>query len=81
MNREKKLEEIIATSPVIFHYSWLDLERKKLNGEFWDQTYHGKKEITHNTTKNITQRVENRSKEFLLKVEFDHPLKQGQGVV
>lgn len=77
----KKLGEVIATSPVIFHYSWLDLERKKLNGEFWDQTYHGKKEITHNTTKNVTQRVENRSKELLLKVEFDHPLKQGQGVV
>ena len=77
----KRLEELIGNTPVIFHYSWLDLDRKAKNGEFWDQTWHGKKNATHNTTENITKRIEHREKELLLKVEFDHPLKQMQGAL
>lgn len=70
------LNEIIKSSPVIFHYSWLDLNRKENNGSFWDNTYHGKRKATHNTTDNITNRVAQKDKEMLLKVNFNHPLKE-----
>ncbi len=60
----------------MFHYSWLDLDRKEKNGEFWDNTWHGKKKLTHNTTENIVGRVAQRDKEPLLKVAFEHPLKE-----
>jgi glycosyltransferase involved in cell wall biosynthesis len=69
------LNKVIKEGPVIFHYSWLDLERKTSNGSFWDQTFHGKKQATHNTTKDITGRVEQKDKEILLKVDFEHPLR------
>lgn len=67
------IKKAINSGPVIFHYSWLDLERKQANGEFWDQTFHGKKNATHNTTKDIGNRVARRDEEILLKVGFDHP--------
>lgn len=44
--------------PVVFHYSWADLGRKKANGEFWDKTWHGQKKATHNITEDIHNRVE-----------------------
>ncbi|MCK5610088.1 DUF4214 domain-containing protein [Candidatus Pacearchaeota archaeon] len=68
------INKVIAIHPVVFHYSWRDLERKKGNGEFWDQTYHNKNSQTHNTTKDISKRIED-AKDILVKVDFDHPLK------
>lgn len=69
------IEEAVANYPVIFHYSWRDLERKQKNGEFWDQTHHGKQNATHNTTKDIESRVEEGDGK-LVKVNINHPLKQ-----
>jgi ADP-heptose:LPS heptosyltransferase/glycosyltransferase involved in cell wall biosynthesis len=62
------LTHIVKNFACVFHYSWLDLERKKQNGGFWDETYHGKKNATHNTTKDITGRIE-AGKDLL--IEFD----------
>ena len=70
----KLLQEIINTVPVVFHYSWMDLDRKTQGGTFWDQTFHGKKEETHNTTKDIQKRIEQNT-DVLIKVDFDHPFK------
>jgi len=69
------MDVLITTFPVVFHYSWLDLERKTKNGEMWDQTYHGKKNATHNTTNDIQKRIKDK-KDMLLKVTFDHPLRR-----
>lgn len=71
----KKLHECVESEIVVFHYSWLDLNRKEKNGEFWDQTWHGKRKATHNTTENIKGRVAQRENEKLLTVEFEHPFK------
>jgi ADP-heptose:LPS heptosyltransferase/glycosyltransferase involved in cell wall biosynthesis len=71
----EELKDLIANHAVVFHYSWMDLERKQSNGAFWDNTYHGKQEKTHNTTKDIAKRIED-SKDILLKVDFDHPMKE-----
>lgn len=68
------ISQLVVDYPVVFHYSWRDLDRKKKNGEFWDQTHHGKQEATHNTTKNIEERVE-KADDHLVKVSIDHPLK------
>lgn len=68
------IKDAVADFPVVFHYSWLDLNRKIKNGGFWDQTFHGKRKATHNTTEDITVRV-NEQKDKLLKIEIDHPLK------
>lgn len=67
------LAEFVKNNCVVFHYSWRDLNRKKKNGEFWDETFHGKLNATHNTTKDIEQRVE--KGDMLVKVGFNHPLK------
>ena len=69
------LKECVEKEVVVFHYSWLDLDRKAENGEFWDQTWHGKRKATHNTTENIKSRVANKQAEKLLKFEIDHPLR------
>lgn len=69
------LKKVIASSPCVFHYSWLDLDRKKNNGAFWDETYYGKKKATHNTTEDIENRI-NTKTDILLKVDFEHPLKE-----
>ena len=71
-----KLEELIKTDPVVFHYSWFDLKRKEANGAFWDQTYHGRKNATHNRTEDIKDRVSKKDKEILLNVDFNHPFRE-----
>jgi len=71
----KELEQLIKTDPVVFHYSWFDLDRKKTNGAFWDETYHGRKKATHNRTEDIKDRIDKREKELLIKVDFDHPFR------
>ncbi len=76
-NREKYIEmikHVVSNHPVIFHYSWKDLDRKEKNGEFWDSTHFGKKEQTHNTTKNISDRVKN-STDLLVDIDIEHILK------
>ncbi len=73
-NYVKHLEKLVKQDCVVFHYSWMDLERKKRGGEFWDQTWHGKLQATHNTTEDITRRVEE-SDDLLVNVDFNHPLK------
>jgi hypothetical protein len=70
----EKLKDLIKSCPVIFHYSWLNLDRKKKNGEFWNQTWHGKKKATYNTTEDIETRITEK-KDILLKVNFEHSLK------
>jgi hypothetical protein len=70
----KELAEMVKNYAVVFHYSWFDLNRKKKAGEFWDQTYHGKQNKTHNTTKDIAERIE-KSEDFLVQIPFDHPFK------
>jgi hypothetical protein len=72
----KQLVDCIKQEVVVFHYSWLDLDRKEKNGEFWDQTWHGKRQATHNTTANVSGRVANKQ-DKLLKIDFEHPLKHG----
>jgi ADP-heptose:LPS heptosyltransferase/glycosyltransferase involved in cell wall biosynthesis len=66
--------KIVNENCVVFHYSWFDLKRKENNGAFWDDTFHGKKELTHNTTKDIKERVE-ANKDKLIKVTFYHPMR------
>ncbi len=70
----KIVEKVIKENVCVFHYSWLDLNRKINNGSFWDATFHGKKNQTHNTTKDITERV-SANKDMLVKVSFNHPLR------
>lgn len=71
----KELEVLIKTESVVFHYSWLNLTRKTENGSFWDQTWHGRKNATHNTTQDIQNRVVQKEKEMLIEFPFNHPLK------
>jgi hypothetical protein len=61
--------------PIIWHYSWHNLDTKKARGEFWNATFHGKKEETHNTTKNIEERIEEGA-ELTIKVDIEHPFKR-----
>jgi hypothetical protein len=72
--RYVELLKRLFKGPIVWHYSWLNLDRKKTNGEFWDKTFHGKKNETHNTTKDIDERIE-KDEDLLIKVDFDHPLK------
>ena len=80
--KEKYIEELLnlqKTSIVIYHYSWKDLNRKEKNGEFWDNTYHGKKSCTHNTSKDIKSRIEENNatfgvKEIIAHTPIKHPL-------
>lgn len=62
---------------LVFHYSWLDLTRKQQNGEFWSETWHGKRKATHNTTQDIATRIKE-ADEVLVRVDFDHPMKQSK---
>lgn len=73
------LEEVIKKDPVVFHYSWQNLDRKLANGEFWNETFHGKKEVTHNTTQNISKRIELKDREMLIPISFDHPGRKFDG--
>ena len=62
INKEEYIEalkQVIKESPVIYHYSWIDLSRKEANGEFWDKLWHAKNSWTHNTTEDIINRVKN----------------------
>jgi len=68
------VKQIVDNMPLVFHYSWYNLGAKKGRGEFWDNTFHGKKEETHNTTKDIATRIED-SKELTVSVDILHPLK------
>ncbi len=72
----KELKNVIENYPIVFHASWLNLNRKLKNSEFWNQTWHAKKSWTHNCSKDIEERVENKSKEILLKVNFKHPFEK-----
>lgn len=52
----KILREVIDSGvPYVLHYSWMDLERKTANGEFWDSGYHKE---AHNTSMDIKKRVQ-----------------------
>jgi hypothetical protein len=69
------VKQVAEHMPVVYHYSWHNLEVKKQRGEFWNETVHGKEEATHNTTKNIEERI-GEERELTLKVDFQHPLKK-----
>lgn len=71
----QQLESLVKMVPVVYHYSWHDLKRKEENGEFWNQTFHGKKKETHNTTEDISKRVQE-AKDLIVNVKIDHPLKK-----
>ena len=71
---KEELSKLIESGPVVFHYSWHDLDRKVKNGQFWDETYHGKTNETHNTTADITTRI-NKGEDLIVHVDIDHPLK------
>ena len=51
------------------------MDRNEKNVSYWDETYHGKTESTHNTTKNITERRE-QNQDTLIEFDIDHPLKK-----
>jgi hypothetical protein len=51
------------------------LSRKLYNSRFWQDTFHGKKNATHNTQKDLSDRYKNVDKEILVPINFDHPLK------
>jgi len=70
----KMLQEALQYGPIVFHYSWINLERKLQNGDFWNETWHGQRNATHNTTKDISERIAAK-KDMLLSVNIDHPLK------
>lgn len=61
------LKEVADNYPVIFHYSWMDLDRKKNNSDFWQKTWHGQREATHNTAKDIEERIK-KGKEIVIEV-------------
>lgn len=71
---QEEIKKLIKKHAVVFHYSWLNLNRKTENGEFWDDTYHGKRQLTHNTTDDIKERIE-KCEDILIKVDIEHPLK------
>jgi len=70
-----ELQKLQKTSPIVYHYSWHSLDRKENNGEFWDQTFHGKKEETHNTTKDISSRIKVNN-DIIAYTPIKHPLKK-----
>lgn len=72
---ENFLNELIKNSVVVFHYSWLDLNRKQKNAEFWDESWYAKNTWTHNSSTDIKERIEKKNKEKLVQVTFNHPLK------
>lgn len=72
-----RLKKLVDEECLVFHYSWRDLDRKRTNGEFWDKTWHGQREATHNTTENIADRVD-ASDDILVRVDFDHPLRENR---
>ncbi len=72
----KILKEVIKKSVIVFHYSWADLDRKLKNSEFWNETYFGKRNKTHNTTSDLAERMMHPEKEKLIKIDFSHPLKE-----
>jgi len=61
------LRNIVKHVPHVVHYSWNNLETKKKRGEFWSNTYHGRKSWTHNTTQDIEERIKE-NKEFILPI-------------
>jgi len=61
------LQDLLKELPAVFHLSWLNLDRKQNNAEFWAQTWHGKKEATHNTPKDIEARIKN-NKEVVIDI-------------
>jgi glycosyltransferase involved in cell wall biosynthesis/ADP-heptose:LPS heptosyltransferase len=67
------LKQMTEHMPVVYHYSWCDLEAKKQRGDFWNETVHGKEEATHNTTKDIAERIE-QGKELTIEISLPHPL-------
>jgi len=69
------MNKFVKDHCVVFHYSWLDLDRKQNNGEFWSATWHGQRGPTHNTAVDIASRIQD-NKDILLKVDFDHPMKR-----
>lgn len=74
----QQLDNLMLNSVIVFHYSWYNLNRKKNNGEFWDSTFHGKKNATHNTTEDIGKRIkenQNGGGELIVFTPIDHPLK------
>ncbi len=74
------LKEVIQQSPVVYHYSWANLDRKMKNAEFWGGTFHGKKNETHNTVSDLAERMAHPEKEKLISVDFPHPLKEKKDV-
>lgn len=59
----------------VIHASWLDLERKKNNGKFWDETFVGQNQEWHNTTRDISKRIEE-SKDFIITIQsINNPFK------
>jgi ADP-heptose:LPS heptosyltransferase len=71
---KQMITEMVSHMPVVFHYSWLDLDNKVNRGTFWETTVHGKKEETHNTSKDIQDRISNDS-EITIEVDINHPLR------
>jgi ADP-heptose:LPS heptosyltransferase/glycosyltransferase involved in cell wall biosynthesis len=61
------LNYTIKTCPHILHYSWKDLDRKKANGGFWDQTAQVKHQQWHNSSEDIGRRIEE-NKDFIIDV-------------
>jgi len=60
--------QVLTKMPHTLHLSWNDTNVKQQRGEFWDNTWHGKNSWTHNSSKDIKERVEN-SKDLLIKLE------------
>ncbi len=59
----KLLSEMISSCPHVLHLSWLDLNRKEANGEFWDNSAYAEVQW-HNTSSDIKQRREAGDKTF-----------------
>jgi ADP-heptose:LPS heptosyltransferase/glycosyltransferase involved in cell wall biosynthesis len=70
------MQQISELMPHVVHYSWADLEAKKARGAFWETTWHGKHDWTHNSRIDIEDRINN-NKELTIQVEIAHPLKGG----
>lgn len=68
------IKNLIQSNVVVFHYSWHDLKRKTANGEFWNKTWHGKQNATHNTTADITDRIQ-KDNDLIISININHPLK------
>ena len=68
------IEQIAGNMPVIYHYSFRSLQAKIKRAEFWNLTWHGKRNATHNSSEDIKDRLENQ-KELTIEIQFEHPLK------